>query len=843
MGNVKRMIKKINITSLKNLKKPDSVKIITLEAALNSIKNGVPESVKDSSGKKAVVSLLNDIKAEINEKKRRQMKQRLPSFLFQGEFKIATNEGLKNHSMLVVLDYDQYKDLPEEYRGMLDDHFIRKTFIDDPHVVAVFTSPSGQGLKILVYVKLYTGQIQDNQTHKKVYRGVINYFEPKLELVSFDDTSDLARRCFYSYDPYIYINYNADPLYAEEYENTKKLNFDSIEDGCNAALEKTEEKHTFGKGNRQLFAVVFSTWAIKYGIHESGAILFFSKYLDRIDPDLTADHDNQYYIDAIKRGYKTYGTSFGKYAGTTKRVNVGYWIELWNKKGSKIVDFELTAASVFNFIQTQGHNVLLEKGILPVNPMIIQIKNKIAMPVTRDHVLNKLKNDEYIKPDYDNNLLEKLNSKRIKSLPQLFSRDKISMLPSVEINQFNGSKHIAYLPFKNGIVVIRPDDVRIVSYHQFENNIWDTDINNFNIELDKNTDNKANDLYKKFGHEKLSTMYTKGDFATFSIRLATNNGGEIDPIRLHALLCTQAYLAHTWNNPHSPQIPIITETNPNISSRDGGTGKSLNCVAIRHLRPGTVVINGDELKRGISRFLWQQVQRSTRFIYFDDVVTGSSLLDFLYSASTSGLSVEQKNKTAFTFPFEDTPRIAITSNYPLIKAGFSYDRRFYQMEIYSFYGRNRQPIQDMKNGLLFGWSKDHKEWQYFFNYFIKVLQTLLIHYQDHNTLPVYTSESLKKKHLISQLFMPSQEIALDLIEFFRERKYAEDGTRFDLDEELGLWNKNRVDKDGRPSKDEGFIERSHFKRKLKVYAQLKGKKVTSKQRQAPETTGRDFWFK
>ena len=83
---------------------------------------------------------------------------------------------------------------------------IRATLQTSPYVEAVFLSPTGHGLKPIVLVSA------DKEKHEQSFRAVKQHI---LELtgVKIDESGkDLARLCFVSYDPDLYINPNAQEI-------------------------------------------------------------------------------------------------------------------------------------------------------------------------------------------------------------------------------------------------------------------------------------------------------------------------------------------------------------------------------------------------------------------------------------------------------------------------------------------------------------------------------------------------------------------------------------------------------------------------------------------------------
>ena len=119
----------VKITIFKTIfdKKAHHIDVID---ALERIKNG-------ASG-----AMVTSIRSELDKEKRNDLKSKLPAICFSGVFDERKDESLKNHSGLMVLDFDDVSEM--------DDMFERlKAW---KHTFAVWVSPSGNGLKCLVKI-------------------------------------------------------------------------------------------------------------------------------------------------------------------------------------------------------------------------------------------------------------------------------------------------------------------------------------------------------------------------------------------------------------------------------------------------------------------------------------------------------------------------------------------------------------------------------------------------------------------------------------------------------------------------------------------------------------------
>lgn len=124
-----------------------------------------------------------------------ELKKRLPVINFQGVFKERKDSGITEFSGMMPLDFDKFETVEEltECRAKLQ---------ADKHTYALFTSPSGNGLKLIVRVP---------NTGAKDYKNYFNALKEYYDNDNFDVSScNISRLCFESYDAEIFVNPNAE---------------------------------------------------------------------------------------------------------------------------------------------------------------------------------------------------------------------------------------------------------------------------------------------------------------------------------------------------------------------------------------------------------------------------------------------------------------------------------------------------------------------------------------------------------------------------------------------------------------------------------------------------------
>jgi hypothetical protein len=244
-----------------------------------------------------------------------EIKKTLPIICFSGEFSGARDgKNLSKHSNLICLDFD--KMTPDEIE-------MRKEFlIKLPYVVAVFVSPSGNGIKVVV-------RILDGSKHAQHYASLLKEF-PDADI----STKDVARACFDCADKDIYTNYSA-IAYSKiiEVEKEKvyvKSNFGKGEKPI-AKIEKwLDKRRTFYQsGSRNNFIFILASACCRIGVEEAETAVHIQQNYLASDNEFTVKEMQK----AIQSAYKN--NKFGSAEFSNESI-----VE---KTTSKEIEIDLTA--------------------------------------------------------------------------------------------------------------------------------------------------------------------------------------------------------------------------------------------------------------------------------------------------------------------------------------------------------------------------------------------------------------------------------------------------------------------------------------------------------------------
>jgi hypothetical protein len=146
---------------------------ISVAAALNRIKTGKSRN------------RIEEIRQVLDKEKADSLKRQLPSICFSGKFGAdRKDESLIEHSGYMVLDFDDLHDVSEKAASLIENDF----------VYALWLSPRGNGLKVLI-------KIADGTKHREHFAALQDIF-PDVDRSGVN----VSRVCFESYDPNIYTN-------------------------------------------------------------------------------------------------------------------------------------------------------------------------------------------------------------------------------------------------------------------------------------------------------------------------------------------------------------------------------------------------------------------------------------------------------------------------------------------------------------------------------------------------------------------------------------------------------------------------------------------------------------
>jgi archaellum biogenesis ATPase FlaH len=235
-------------------------------------------------------------------------KRSLPHFTPSGIFKEGRkSDNLIDYSKIMVLDIDKIGD---------NTKIIRNKASQFDCVMAAFLSPSGKGVKILIYTDASA------KNHEQVFNNVVEFFERKLEVKIDTSGKDISRACFVSWDPDMYINEDCGQFHitvTEVPEFSKPISTDAL---FERAVQFTKQKESYYKGNRNNFIHLLANNCNRMGIDkytaESGMILKYDLPKKEMKSTIDSAYKNFNDFGSYSHGYSIPTiTSIPKYEEST----------------------------------------------------------------------------------------------------------------------------------------------------------------------------------------------------------------------------------------------------------------------------------------------------------------------------------------------------------------------------------------------------------------------------------------------------------------------------------------------------------------------------------------------
>ena len=457
-----------------------------------------------------------------------------------------------------------------------------------------------------------------------------------------------------------------------ELKNKFLLGEDSIGDKLEDQLEKTDIA-TIMKGD------------LSEGERHNGLVKLVSHFIHYNVPDQTiytmADLFNKSNnppkdIATVKKEVDGILKQYGKIKGD-------YWTVCRNKKGYIKVD--INHYHLIRFLETNGFAKLyLANSFAYVKDVNNRIKEKIS-PEIKDFILSSIKNGNL--KGLTNEFKEEILNELISHNGKYLSDKVFECVESREMELLKDTAKLGRVFFKNCFVEVTADDMRTVPYSELKGLIWEDQIINNDFDL-----------------------LTDGDQSMF--REFLWNVSDKNELRFNSLVSAMGYLLHGYKNSSNAKAIVFCDEKVS-DDPNGRTGKSLASVALSKMKD-SVRLDG-KLVNFKDRFVFQQVERSTQIIEFNDV---RKSFDFegLFSVVTDAINVEKKNGHKFAIEFQDAPKVLISTNYTITGTGDSFTDRLFEIEFAPYYSSKHKPVDDFGCVFFEGW--DQEEWNRFYNFML-----------------------------------------------------------------------------------------------------------------------------
>jgi hypothetical protein len=643
------------------------------------------------------------VRTEPDAVKRELLKKRLMSICWCGTFSQRLDSAIIEHSGLVCLDFDKMTD--EELAAL------RKKLTADPFTFALFTSPGGKGIKVLVKIP---PSVEDHKAH---FDALGEYYaDPHFDRTS----SNISRICFASSDPDLYHNPDS-----QLWEKRKEREFFDLSERMPEIKLRSENeiirrlmkwwtgKYGLVEGERNANVFKLAAAFNDFGVSriEAGGVLmefahegFDQREIERILHSAYSkveSHGTKYFEDRTTKDFIQRGLISGESKASIKTALLDRmpeqeaenainsiersspWIEFWAKDDNgrvRVVNHKFKS-----WLEHNGFKKLYPEG--SENFVFVKVENNLISNASpseiKDYVLQHL-----LKKVQDIAVFE-----HMAGATRYFKEDYLSMLDPIEATFVEDADDHAMIYYRNCAVKVTKGDTETVDYLDLEGYVWRKHI----VEREWNGGDGPDGHYRRF------------------IRLIAGDNDE----REASLRSTIGYLLHSYKTSAKNRAVILNDEtiseNPN-----GGSGKGLFCQGIAHMKR-TCTIDGKVFSFDKS-FPYQTVGADTQVLVFDDV-DKYFRFERLFSLITEGITLEKKNKDAVRLPVQRSPKIIITTNYTVGGVGGSFERRKWEVELSSHFSAKHTPLDEFGCMLFDEW--DDHQWACFDRYMIICLRDYL----------------------------------------------------------------------------------------------------------------------
>ena len=412
---------------------------------------------------------------------------------------------------------------------------------------------------------------------------------------------------------------------------------------------------------------------------------------------------------------------------------IKFWEVDVSKKKPKII---LIGILLYDYLESKGFYYTKDFNRIKVEtPVLVRVIDKIVYETSTQDIIQFLRLELDLLPDIIEDGITKpiLLESIMKEIESLFKKEKQQFgLKNIDLIYLEDSINTTYKCFKNGFVEISIDGIKLKQYSELPNYISNKVIKEFDIELLDYQDYRVRKLLKE--HDLFVLFQNICSYRVDDVFV-------IDTKRLCALLLVIGYLCDNYKTRSFIQSIFFTESNTS-NVANGRNGKGIIMSAIGEMTK-IDKLSGKLLDLDY-QFVFQNINSLTNVMQIDDIKPDFDFSNF-YSMTAEGFIINKKNKDPLILDFKHSPKIAMTSNYPILINGESDKGRIYIMEINSYYNADFTPKDEFKKDFFDDW--DNNEWNIFYNLMIQIIHQFKVYFKKQNKLLVYKSDTIKFNQL------------------------------------------------------------------------------------------------
>lgn len=710
-----------------------------------SLFNGVnPKLVKQVSilevfkrirEQKALKIQIEAIRA-IKEKKRRQdAKKKLQAITPSGSFSYHAADKLLWHSGIICIDIDNLNETTLQT--------VREKLEQDKYVYAYFLGPSANGYKVFFQTDLMgetptPADVKAKQAaHKDYWLRIAHYVAQAYAAdVSADPKcKDVSRLCYLSHDPELYISdacetvlnltFPLPPDVEKEKAKsnakpTQQLSYEHTNEQFNDIRKFTDNKYTYAPGSRNEYINIFCINCKLRGIDihdlESYCLNEFTDYeagMNEVVSIMRSVYANNKFPFGSKQPYQR---NQGKkqpqntkpaptddaseedaegYAAEGFNTDVLFWytIEKTNKDTGEVTEeVKFSYEDGITFLENNGFCKLpMDNGAY----QFVRIKNNVVEPVNimqmRSFMLALLKTKPVA--------YKKAREMFRRGSKQYSAQSYLEGLKDVKPQFHRDTKDAAHYYFRNCWVEVTATGITTKQYSELKGCIWSKQKHDRDFSIDSS---EQGSVFQDFIQTAILGRNLRPD-------------EKITPREVQMLQATYSamgYMAHGYKDPILVKCVILVDKSKRShNDSNGRSGKTLMCKALGYVVP-RCVLDGRNFKWD-GRNPFDKLNLDHRILHFDDIPKN---FDFerTYSITTEDFTYNKMYQDSITIPFEDSPKIMITTNTSLRASGESAKARQHIIEFSGFFNSEHTPFKEYGQRFFTDW--DEQEWNLYYNF-------------------------------------------------------------------------------------------------------------------------------
>lgn len=673
---------------------------------------------------------------------------------YKNNHRLAAN--CLKHSGLICLDIDKLD--TDTHQSLL------KKLTNDPYTFILFTSPSGNGIKVI-------SKIAEGKKHTEYYSRIEQRFLQEYGISIDPSGKDVSRLCFLCCDNSVYFNPNCNQ-YVFDFTNSTvsksieptpkeiKLNITqqqqlrkNIGISVNDVFEFTQNICQYQPGNRNNFLYLFACNCNRKGIDPNDCLHFaFSIASDKDEKEVretiqsaykhhTHEHakfapKNQHYAtnsrttvqkknnksvanipsestanDITKSGDTINASGInetnidGDSSNESKDYNIGqFWVENINEKTGK-KNISLHYSRFYDFLEKQGYaNLKIDNQ----NVELIHIVDNIVTPVMINNSRNDVKThmNAYCKKNELSGVLEMLH----RGQDKYFARKQFINIGFKQVDFLKDEKDVSYHFHSNCVVEVRAEGLTVRDYAFGEKSLWASQINPrpfIRVPIQTSIQNM---------NERITAESTNCEFAKYQILASCHPDANVT-----AEVANKRYLAHATSfgyliNNYKPSIGraiVGVDHHKAIdrSEQNGRTGKGILSKAIGYVTK-RFAVDGRKFDPK-DQSVFEGLTMDSKVITVDDC---HEKFDFghFFVPITEDLTVRKMYLGYITIPYDISPKFYFNTNFTFKGDGDSFSGRQHIIEFDNFFNKKYTPIHYFGHSLFRDWSDE--EWNLFYNY-------------------------------------------------------------------------------------------------------------------------------